>query len=338
MDGYRRPSRHFPGDSMTYSDLMRLANGYAESKTLLVANDLGLFTALGSRALRVEDLAKACRTTKEGICLLANALVGLNLLTVRRGFYRNSPLARTFLDAGSPRSVTNLLWLLTHHWSDWTDMVQAIRRGRTGWASVTASAEYRRKFALAMHERSLALAPLTIATIRLPRKAVRLLDLGGGPGSYSIALARRYPKLTGLIVDQSVSVARSLIKHSRLEDRLAVRAGDVFTVKLGNEYDAVLVGNLLHDFDENDNRRLLRRVHQALRPGAKVFVVEFFLDENRTRPAEASIFSLVMYKFTPGGRSYSWSEVEAWLKDLGFGRFRRRLVRGSIGTLEGTRL
>ncbi len=111
----------------------------------------------------------------------------------------------------------------------------------------------------------------------------------------------------------------------------------MFAAKLGQGYDAALVGNLLHDFDERDNRRLLRRVHQALKPGGKVFILEFFLDDSLTKPVEASVFSLLMYRFTPGGRAYGWSEVEGWLKDLGFGRFRRRLVRGSIGTLEATR-
>ncbi len=323
---------------MTYSDLMRLANGYAESKTLLIANELGLFTALGTKARRVDQLAQSCKTTKEGMHLLLNALVGLDLLRKRNGRYRNGRLARTFLDERSSRSVTNLLWLLSHHWSDWTGTAKAIRRGRSGWAPITETARFRRKFALAMHERSLVLAPLTIATIRLSERPVRLLDLGGGPGSYSIALARRYPKLTGLMVDQSVSVARSLIAKNGLQSRLAVRAGDVFTAKLENEYDAVMVGNVLHDFNENDNRRLLNRVRQALKPGGKLFIVEFFLDESLAKPAEASVFSLVMYTFTPGGRSYGWGEVEGWLKDLGFGRFRRRVVRGSIGTLEATRL
>ncbi len=323
---------------MTYVDLMRLANGYAESKTLLIATDVGLFTALGNKPRRAGELARICRTTREGISLLANALVGLNLLTVRNGLYRNTAITRTFLDARSPRAVTNLLWLLTHHWSDWTETARVIRRGRVGWTPITTTTEFRRRFALAMHERSRVLAPLTISTIRLPNRPVRLLDLGGGPGSYSIALAERYQKLTGFIVDQSVSVARSLIRMARLQHRLVARSGDVFAAKLGQGYDAVLVGNLLHDFNEVDNRRLLRRVREALTPGGKVFIVEFFLDASLTKPAEASVFSLLMYKFTPGGRSYGWHEVEGWLNDLGFGRFRRRVIRGSIGTLEATRL
>jgi len=66
--------------------------------------------------------------------------------------------------------------------------------------------------------------------------------------------------------------------------------------------------------------------------------VEFFLDDSLTRPAKASVFSVMMYKFTASGRCYSWRETEGWLKELGFGRFTRRTVTPEIGTLEATRL
>jgi len=117
---------------MTYAELMRLANSHAESKTLLIAAEIGVFTALGGTSRRVDELARRCRTTREGMRLLLKALVGLGLLSVRKNLYRNRPLARTFLDGRSPTAVTNLLWLLTHHWSDWTEMSRAIRRGRPG--------------------------------------------------------------------------------------------------------------------------------------------------------------------------------------------------------------
>jgi len=58
---------------------------------------------------------------------------------------------------------------------------------------------------MAMHERSHALAAPTVATMRLPSGARRFLDLGGGPGSYAIALAKRYPRLDGVVMDRTVS-------------------------------------------------------------------------------------------------------------------------------------
>ncbi len=323
---------------MTYRDLMRLANGYAESKVLLVANELGLFTAIGGGGKRADSLATACRASHEGMELLLQALAGLGLVRLKAGRYWNTTLGLKYLDGRSPTAVTNLLWLLNHHWLDWTGMARAIRRGRPGWAPVTRTAAFRKRFALAMHERSYVLAPLTIDRIRLPRGATRLLDVGGGSGAYSIALAQRHPEIRVLLVDQSVGVARRQITKAGLANRVAVRQENVLTAPLDSGFDLVLISNLLHDFSEAENRDLLRRVHDALRPGGKLAIVEYFLNAAGTLPAEAAVFSLLMYAFTPTGRSYTWNEVEAWLRAGGFGRVRRRMVTDSIGTLEAVRL
>ncbi len=319
---------------MTYRDLMRLANGYADSKVLLVANQLGVFTAIGAGGRRSDSLAIACGATPTGMRLLLQALTGLGLVRVKADRYWNTRLGATFLDARSPSAVTNLLWLLNHHWSDWTGLARAIRRGRPGWASVTKTAGFRRRFALAMHERSHVLAPLTLDKIRLPRGAKRVLDLGGGSGAYSIALAQRHPDLHVVLVDQAITVARRHVTDARLANRVAVRRGNVLTKPLGSGFDLALVSNLVHDFSAAENQRLLRRVHEALRPGGKIVIVEYFLNAAGTVPAEAAVFSLLMYAFTATGRSYAWEEVEAWLKSAGFGRFHRRAVTDSIGTLE----
>nr|MBI3613973.1 methyltransferase domain-containing protein [Nitrospirota bacterium] len=321
----------------TYAELMALANGYAESKTLLVANELGLFTAIGARWRTVEDLAVRCKADREGLRWLLNALVGMGLLLLRRRRYGNTALGRRYLDGDSPTAITNLLWLLNHHWADWTDMAATIRSGRRGWGALTSKSAFRRRFALAMHERSHILAPPTVAAMRIPRGATRFLDVAGGPGSYAVALAKRYPGLTGTIVDQHVATAKALIRRYDLQRRLILRRGDVFSADFGRGYDAALAANIVHDFNEWENRALLGRIHAALRPGGKLCIVEFFLDETLTAPTAAALFSLTMYKFTASGRAYGWVEVEGWLRALGFGRFRRRRITTGIGLLEATK-
>lgn len=322
----------------TYFELMSLANSYSESQILLAANDLEVFTAIGGKGRTAGEIARTCKAEAEGMHLLLNALVGLGLLTLRKGRYRNTALARRHLDRESPKAVTNLLWLLQHHWQDWTQLPRALRKGHSGWGPATKSPTFRRRFSLAMHERSHILAGPTIDTIRLPPHATRFLDLGGGPGSYAITLAQRFPRLEGVVLDQTVSVAQALIRKHGLEKRLTVREGSIFQADLGADYDAVLISNVIHVFNERENKRLLKRVRDALRPGGKVFIVEFFLDDTRTKPPKSSVFSLMMYLFTATGRCYSWRETEGWLKGFGFGRFKRHHVTPDIGTLEATRL
>jgi SAM-dependent methyltransferase len=297
-----------------------------------------VFTVIGIGGRTAREIAKRCSADPEGLLLLLNALAGLGLLSRRGTHYHNIPLGRQYLDRRSPTSISNLLWLLGHHWHDWAKLPQALRQGRPGWAPLTRSREFRRRFSLAMHERSHVLAGPTVATFLLPPNAKCFLDLGGGPGSYAIALAKRYPSLEGVVLDQTVTVARQLIRKHRLEKRLRAHAGSIFTAPLGSGYDAVLVSNVIHVFNAKENRTLLKRVHNALRPGGKVFIVEFFLDDSRTQPPKSSLFSLMMYLFTGSGQCYSWRETEDWLKALGFGRFKRHTVTPDIGTLEATKL
>ena len=322
----------------TYSDLMQLANGYCDSQTLLTANALDVFTVIGTRACAAEQIARGCHANAEGLRLLLDALVSLGLLTLRGERYRNTSLGRRYLDRRSPEAITNLLWLLGHHWHDWSKLPQALRKARKGWARMTATPKFRERFSWAMHERSHALTQRTIQTIRLGSSDRRFLDLGGGPGSYAIALAKRYPQLHGVIMDQTVTVAKQLIRKHGLAGRLTVRAGDIFKDDLGSGYDAVLCSNVIHIFNESENLKLLRRAAHSLRAGGKLFIVEFFLDASRTTPPKSAVFSVMMYLYTLSGRCYSWIEVEGWLTTLGFRRFKRHHITPDIGTLEATKL
>jgi SAM-dependent methyltransferase len=146
-----------------------------------------------------------------------------------------------------------------------------------------------------------------------------------------------HPTLQGLVIDQSVAVARRLIRQQGLADRLKVRTGNLFTLPLATGFDVALLSNVLHDFSEKENLRLLRRVYQSLRPGGKLFIVEYFLNPAGIRPAEAAIFSLLMYAFTDTGRCYAWKESEGWLATAGFSRCRRHRITGTIGTLEAVK-
>ena len=322
----------------SYTQLIELANACGASQILLAANACDVFTAIGKERLSVKDIARRCHAHAEGLRLVLDALVSLGVLNHDRRGYRNTALGRRYLDRRSPEALTNLLWLFAHHWHDWSKLPTALRKGRLGWAPITATPKFRRQFSWAMHERSQMLAEPTVQAMRLGSSATRFLDLAGGPGSYAIALARRYPQLKGVIVDQTTSVARKVIGEQGLNGRLRVKAGDIFKDELGTGYDAVLCSNVIHVFNEVENRELLRRAAQALRTGGKLFIVEFFLKASRTSPARSAVFSVMMYLYTGTGRCYSWSEVQGWLKTLGYGRFKRHRIRPGIGLLEATKL
>src|SRR5260370_13418176 len=128
----------------TYAELMGLANAFSESQTLLAANDLDVFTVIGPAGRTAGEVARRCKADPEGMFLLLNALVGLALLTLQKGRYYTTLLARRHLDRRSPEAISNLLWLLGHHWKDWTGIPHALRHGRPGWDPLTENPEFRR--------------------------------------------------------------------------------------------------------------------------------------------------------------------------------------------------
>ena len=206
----------------SYEELIRTADAYADSWTLITGVELGVFTHIGPKSVTAKAVARKSRTSPEGMEFLLNALVGMGVLVKRGNRYQNTPLSRTYLDAASPKSITNFLWLAGQHWEDWMGLTQAIRKGR-GPRNLKAQDDlvFRRRFAKALHERSFYLTPRLIRHIHLGR-AKSLLDLGGGAGTHAMAFCQAYPGLTATIFDlpETLHTTERLVKEARLEGRI----------------------------------------------------------------------------------------------------------------------
>jgi len=323
----------------SYEDLLGVADAYADSRTLISGVELDVFTHLGAHALTARDVAARARASVEGVEVLLNALVGMGILEKRGERFRNTRLSRTYLDATSPGSVTNFLWLAGRQWEEWKGLTTAIRRGRRGrMRHAPDDPVFRRRFAKALHERSLFLAPKLVRPIRL-YGAHTLLDLGGGAGSYAFALVKKTPGLHATIFDRppAVKVALAEAKKAGVGGRVSVIGGDLFTSDYGGPYDVVFYSNVIHIYDPQENVKILKKVKKVLRPGGRLLIVEYFLEEDRAHPADVASFALMMYLVTQAGRCYTWNEVTEWLQPLGFSRFRRLRVTEKIGILEAIR-
>jgi predicted O-methyltransferase YrrM len=167
----------------------------------------------------------------------------------------------------------------------------------------------------------------------------RMLDVGGGSGAYSIAFAKANPELTADILDlgEVTLIAQGHIERAGVADRVRVRAGDLRVDKLGEGYDLVFVSAICHMLDENENRDLLGRCRDALRPGGRIVVQEFILQADKTAPKSAALFALNMLVGTRAGSAYSEPEYAAWLAEAGFQEIRRVRLPGPAGLMIGTR-
>lgn len=323
---------------LSYEALIRTADAYTEARTLGTGVELDLFTYIGRKAVTAKTIARKANASQEGMDLLLNALTAMGLLTKRGNRFCNTPVSQKYLDTNSPKSITHFLWLAGQHWENWMGLTQAIRRGRQGRTEEAKDDPlFRKRFSKALHERSLYLIPKLMRHIHLDG-ARSLLDLGGGAGSYALAMLRKTPGLNATIFDRpaALKVALSEARDAGFSKRVDVIGGDLFKDDYGGPYDLVFFSNVVHIYSPKENLHILKKIKKVLKPGGKLLIVEFFLEKDRAHPPDAASFALVMYLFTESGNCYTWEEVTRWLKQHGFSHTRRVHVTESIGLLEAT--
>ena len=120
-------------------------------------------------------------------------------------------------------------------------------------------------------------------------------------------------------------------------DRLKTVAGDIGEVYFGSGYRVATIGQILHGYDAVSNRKLLEKTYAALAPGGVVAIAEFLVMPDRSGPLMGLIFAATMLVNTKAGSTYSFEEVNGWLKDAGFEQVRMFDVPGPSSLILATR-
>lgn len=149
-----------------------------------------------------------------------------------------------------------------------------------------------------------------------------VLDLGGGHGRYGHELTQLGLRVSLFDLPLCIELARE-----RYGDSLNYISGDFMRDSLGGPYDGIMLSNIIHGLGEEENRRLLKRMHQALRPGGLLILKDMFLDDSGIGPETAVLFGLIMLLYTGNGRSYRVDEIEQLCAEIGFGEMRYIRIR-----------
>jgi ubiquinone/menaquinone biosynthesis C-methylase UbiE len=295
-------------------DLMETAHGYQRSMALFAALRLDVFSALGGGPANARTLARRLSADPRNLPILLNAMVAMGLLSKAGENYRNGPVARDFLSSG-PRSKR---FLLLHHlncWEDWSALEKKVRRGRKGGS---LPGDYQENFIRGMEENALERAALVARRIPLAT-GERVLDLGGGPGTYAVEWARRYPDAEITIFDTpgTLAVTRKILREKRASGIVRLLEGDFQKDSIGGPYDFIWISHILHAYSEKECLLLLKKARRALASGGRVAVQEFLLKESKTAPPGPAFFSVHMLAVTEGGRAYTAGEISSLLKSAG---------------------
>ncbi|MEO5657193.1 MAG: methyltransferase dimerization domain-containing protein [Nitrospiria bacterium] len=318
--GTRTVSR--PLDPMTVA---RISSAYWHSKVLHVANRLDVFNRLAEGPATAEELARATGADPRGLDILLIAVTSLGFLERIKGRYRNSRLAETFLVKTSPRYQGGIVSMFEDWYPTWGKLYDAVVSGKPPVDKPHDQGdEATRIYIYGMHYRGVAQAELLAKKIPLKGRK-RLVDIAGGPGTFSIMLCKQNKGLSATVIDrpQTLNVTREIIGSYGMQGRVETKPGDYLNDTFGRDHDVALLSSMFNQESPTVIKDILRKTHDALSPGGVVIVQEQLLDDDKSGPPLAAMIGVNQLLHTPGGAAYSGREMGEWMTEVGFRRVKR---------------
>lgn len=297
--------------------VLEISHGYRAARLLLTAAELDLFSLLADQPRTAEQILAELPCDRRALTVVLDALAAVGLLLKRGESYQTEPSARPFLVADSPDTVLDILQHSSNGWRQWSRLTDVVRRG--GPASIERDADWTLHFIRGMHNVARLSADRIVAVLE-PRRYRRLLDVGGGPGSYTIAFLKAAPNLQVTLFDQPTvcEMARENLQKQGLLDRVTLAAGDFYVDDLPGGHDLALLSAIIHQNSSRQNRELYAKVFAALEPGGQVVIRDHVMDPTRTQPAGGALFAVHMLLATQGGGTYTFDQIAEGLRAVGF--------------------
>jgi SAM-dependent methyltransferase len=307
-------------EAVTPDLIFQLAQGFMASKHLFAASELGLFEALGEGPTDLAGLAARTGLLPRTARISADAMVALGLLERHGDRYANAPVAAAFLSGATAADFRPLLkfWDKVSY-PAWTDLAGALGRGRPAHEIFEIDDELVPVMSAGIEAATAGACRALPGVAGLP-PASRLLDIGGGTGSWAIALAEADHELTATVFElaEVAAVAEQRLHTSDVSARIDVLAGELLTGDLPSGYNAFLVANVVHYFTPETNRAILRKIRAAAEPGARLLLADFWTDTTHTQPVPAALMAGEFAIHINDGDVYSVDEAAAWLAHTGW--------------------
>jgi len=311
----------YPHSVKDATEIHSLVRGFLGSRILLTANNLGLFDHL-EKPVSARSLARKLTLDGRALEILLDALSGLGLIRKRKGLYRNSRAASRYLVTEKKGYQGDILRHYDQLWKRWSDLDGILQTGRP-----SEKGKDHESFIRGMHNLA-ALKAKALVNLTGPGAGDRVLDLGGGPGTYSVEFAKRGCFVTLFDLPKTINIAREHIGENH--PSITLIEGDFLRDPIGKGYDIVFASNILHIFTSRENLKLIKKIWRSLLAGGRLIINDFLLHEKRTSPLSGALFSVNMLVNTPSGRAYTIKEMTGWCRQAGFRRIRTTRVDESV--------
>lgn len=293
--------------------------------TLTVADEIGLFPLLKEIPLTASDVASKLSLGARATEALLGVMTSLNYLVQQDGKFSLTEVSRNFLLPEAPCYWGGMLKLMANNPLSHSDLLEALKKDKSSvyqeqdvWEAHELEPDKARLFTFAMQSMTMAGA-LGVAKYGNWEGVNRLLDVGGGSAAVSVALAKSFPQLQCTIFELPVvcDIAKEYIDDANLSEQIDTYAGNFFTDSLPLGYDAILFGNIFHDWGWEKCLHLAKRSFEALQSGGQIYLHEMLLSDTKDFPTAATSFSMCMIWWTEG-KQFAPSEVKQLLEMAGF--------------------
>lgn len=311
-----------------------LGAAFMASRLLFAANNLDLFASLADGPRTLDEIATSTGLPKRSAHVLLHALAALRVLERRGDRFANGKAAQTYLSGRGPldqRPGLRLYEQMTYPL--WEQFEQSLRTGKPG-RPTNPSPEFGRLFSEGVEAFTRPAAEALAGAYDFgPHR--RVLDVGGGTGSYLLPILRRYPAISAVLYElpSSAEVARRRLSADPHGGRVEIMEGDALFDPLPRGYDVVLLAVVIHLFNPERVQHLFRRLREVVRPGARLLIPDYWVDSTHTSPLFAALLSGTFLLLSGDGSSYSMEEVAGWLGATGWRMTEHRPLRGAVTML-----
>ncbi len=303
--------------------IMNLTTMYWNSQAFLTANRIGLFEILAKGELNAEAIAEQLKTQPRHTKLLLDTCVSLELLEKNNNLYSNTPLSDTYLVSGKQAYMGNAVRYSDNLYDAWGKLETCLREGKPTMPPedyLGKDKEKTRHFVYGMHNRALGIGTALVNMVDLSGRK-KLLDVGGGPGTYSALFTLNNPELSSTVLDLPpiIELANEILSSMNAAERVDTLPGNYHSTEFPEENDAVLISGVFHRELEENCRKLIKKAKESLVPGGMLILSDVFTDAENAKNSEfAALFGLNMMLSAEDGGVHACQDVEQWMKDEGF--------------------
>jgi len=300
--------------------VMQVASGYWQSCALHAANRLDIFNRLDGQPKDLDTLTKETESDRRCLGALLSALVSMDFLDRDGDVFSNNQFSQTFLASSSKLYQGGIVYMFENWYEAWGGLYDTVK---TGKPSALMHQEYSdketRDYMMGMHNRALSQADVLTSLFDLTGKK-QLMDVGCGPSTFAVKFCEKYDGLNAIAMDreQNLIIAKEIVDQYGMQDRVELRPGDYNTDSLGEGNDAMLLSSMTNQESPENIKKLLQKCYDSMNKDGVIMIQEQLLHADKKGPQLAALIGVNQVINTVAGSSYSTTEMEDILRQVGF--------------------